>query len=260
MREVKNEIKISGVIITFNEERNIKRCLKSLEYICDEIVVVDSYSTDRTKSICEQFDIRFIEHKFEGHIEQKNFALDQAQFDYVLSLDADEEISEALSQSILAVKSDCQHEAFKFNRFTNFCGQWIKHCGWYPDTKVRLWKKTLGRWGGTNPHDSVELQNIEPIHLKGDLNHYSYYALSEFFERSLKYAHISAHAMNKQGRKAPLSKILGSTIFRFFKDYILNLGILDGLNGLIICGTNSHTTFVKYIYLRALNKGRQINE
>ena len=251
-------IKISGLVITFNEERNIERCLKSLQRVCDEVIVVDSFSSDKTKEICKQYNVRFIEHKFEGHIEQKNFALDQAANDIVLSLDADEALSEKLEESILKIKNNFRGSAYKFNRFTNFCGQWIKYSGWYPDTKVRLWNKNVGKWGGTNPHDSVELDGVKPRQLEGDLLHFSYYNLSEFFERSMKYAKISAKAMHEQGKKASYIKILGSTLFRFLNDYVLKLGFLDGLNGLIICGTNSHTTFVKYVYLKQLNKGESI--
>ena len=251
--------KISGIIITYNEEKNIERCLKSLVSVCDEIVVVDSFSKDATQDICAKYEVKFIQNAFQGHIEQKNYALSQAKYEHVLSLDADEALSDQLKESILECKNNGLDQAYKFNRFTNFCGQWIKHCDWYPDTKVRLWNKNFGHWGGTNPHDSVILSDTTPKHLKGDILHYSYYTLSEFFERSLKYAKISARAMHEQGRKAPLSKVLGSTLFRFFKDYVIKLGFLDGLNGLIICGTNSHTTFIKYIYLKTLNKGKSID-
>ncbi|MFY0592770.1 glycosyltransferase family 2 protein [Roseivirga sp.] len=254
-------VKISGVIITFNEERNIERCLTSMKDVCDEIVVVDSYSTDKTKSICEQHQVRFIENKFEGHIEQKNFAVDQASNNIVLSLDADEALSPELKKSILEVKHNWEVAAYRFNRFTNYCGQWIKHSGWYPDTKTRLWDRNKGQWGGTNPHDSVALDaEVKPIHLKGDLLHYSYYTMEEHVLRSAKYAKISAKALFKQGRKASLIKMISSASFRFVQDYFIRGGIRDGFYGLVICGTSSHTTFLKYAYLRNLNNGKEIDE
>ncbi|OEK05362.1 glycosyltransferase family 2 protein [Roseivirga misakiensis] len=254
-------VKISGVIITFNEERNIERCLTSLKEVCDEIVVVDSFSTDGTKAICQAHQVRFVENTFEGHIEQKNFAMAQATNDIVLSLDADEALSPKLQESILAVKQNWQQPAYRFNRFTNYCGQWIKHSGWYPDTKTRLWDRRNGKWGGTNPHDSVELSsNIEAKHLKGDLLHYSYYTMEEHVLRSAKYAKISAKALYKQGKKASLLKMIGSAGFRFVQDYFLRGGIRDGFYGLVICGTSSHTTFLKYAYLRNLNNGKAIEE
>ena len=254
-------IKLSGVIITYNEEKNIGRCLESLQGVCDEIVVVDSFSKDRTKEICEGFGVRFIENPFGGHIEQKNFAMKMANHDHVLSLDADEALSDELKQQVLSIKSDSQASAYRFNRFTNYCGQWIKHSGWYPDTKTRLWDRRLGRWGGTNPHDSVELnEGTRTVHLKGNLLHYSYYTMEEHVLRSAKYAKISAKAMHAQGRKASMLKMLGSTGFRFIQDYIFRLGFLDGFYGLVICGTSSHTTFLKYAYLRSLNAGKDIDE
>ncbi|PIQ15560.1 MAG: glycosyl transferase, partial [Flavobacteriales bacterium CG18_big_fil_WC_8_21_14_2_50_32_9] len=126
-------MQLSVVIITYNEQRNIARCLDSVLPVADEIIVVDSFSTDDTEKICSQYNVKFLQHPFKGHIEQKNYALAQAQFDYVLSLDADEALSETLLQEIKNIKTHCEKDAYSFNRLTNFCGQWIKHCGWYPD-------------------------------------------------------------------------------------------------------------------------------
>lgn len=253
-------VKISGVIITYNEEKNINRCLESLVGVCDEIIVVDSFSTDSTKAVCQKHDVTFIERVFEGHIEQKNYAVSLAEHEIVLSLDADEALSEQLKKSILNVKSNWQSKAYKFNRFTNYCGQWIKHSGWYPDTKVRLWEKSSGMWGGTNPHDSVQLiDSIKANPLKGDLLHYSYYTMEEHVLRSAKYAKISALALHKQGKQAGILKMIGSAGFRFVQDYIVRGGFRDGFYGLVICGTSSHTTFLKYAYLRSLNKGKGID-
>lgn len=253
------EVKISGVIITFNEERNIERCLSSLTEVCDEIVVVDSFSTDNTKEICQKFNVRFVENAFQGHIEQKNFAMNQAENDIILSLDADEALSDELKTNILNLKKNFKAKAYKFNRFTNYCGKWIRHSGWYPDTKVRLWDKRVGQWGGMNPHDSVELSNnIKAEHVKGDLLHYSYYTLEEHILRSAKYAKIAAKALQQKGKKASMLKMIGSAAFRFIRDYFFKLGMLDGYYGLVICATSSHTTFLKYAYLRSLNKGLPI--
>ena len=138
------EVQISAVIITFNEEKNIERCLQSLQGIVDEIVVVDSFSKDQTKSICEKYNVKFVEHAFEGHIEQKNYAITQASYPYVLSLDADEALDETLKSSILKVKKNWTHDGYSMNRLTNYCGSWIKHCGWYQDTKLRLWDARKG--------------------------------------------------------------------------------------------------------------------
>ena len=157
-------LKLSGVIITFNEERNIERCLQSLAPVVDEIVVVDSHSTDSTKSICQKFNVRFIEQKFLGYIEQKNFALDQTKFNHVVSLDGDEALSLDLQQSILNLKSNWQFDGYYANRFNNFCGQWIKYSDWYPNKKLRVFDKTKAEWTGINPHDNVQFLGSGSVH------------------------------------------------------------------------------------------------
>ena len=173
-------IKLSVVIITFNEEVNIERCLLSVKNIADEVIVVDSFSTDKTEEICNRHKVTFIQNKFKGHIEQKNWALDQANFEYVLSLDADEAVSEKLEKSILEVKLNWKSDTYKMNRLTNYCGDWIKHGTWYPDTKLRLAKRDTVTWGGLNPHDRlISNKEEKAIHLKGDILHYSYYSVHD---------------------------------------------------------------------------------
>ncbi|MEZ4917990.1 MAG: glycosyltransferase family 2 protein [Saprospiraceae bacterium] len=140
--------KLSAVIITYNEERNIGRCLDSLEGVADEIVVVDSFSSDQTEAICQAKGARFIPHAFEGHIQQKNYALDQANHALVLSLDADEALSDELRASVLAAKSSLDFSGYFMNRLTNYCGTWVHHSGWYPDRKLAAVQPTqspLGR-------------------------------------------------------------------------------------------------------------------
>ena len=141
---------LSAVIITKNEEKNIARCLGFfIKIVADEIVVVDSYSTDKTEEICLNYNVRFIKHHFEGHIEQKNYALSQATYQHVISLDADEALDEEMQNSVLEVKKDWSFDGYTMNRLTNYCGKWIWHGNWYPDTKLRLWDKSKGQWGGT---------------------------------------------------------------------------------------------------------------
>lgn len=125
-------IKLSVVIITYNEEKNIARCLQSVAAVADEVIVLDSYSSDNTEDICKTFGVQFYQHSFDGHIEQKNRAITYATSPYILSLDADEALDESLIQSIKDVKANWTHDGYKMNRLTNYCGKWIKHCGWYP--------------------------------------------------------------------------------------------------------------------------------
>jgi glycosyltransferase involved in cell wall biosynthesis len=248
-------IKISAVIITFNEEKNIARCLESLQGVADEIVVVDSFSKDKTKEICESYNVKFVEHKFDGHIEQKNWAITQATFPHVLSLDADEALDETLKKSILEAKSNWQFDAYSMNRLTNYCGKWIHHCGWYPDVKLRLWDSSKGEWGGDNPHDKYELfdKKSPTKHLKGDILHYSYYTLEDHYKQVNYFTDILSKAQFKRGKKAPIITMLMSPIVKFNKDYFIKLGILDGKAGFTICRISAYATFLKYKKLRALH-------
>ena len=151
--------KISAAIITFNEEKNIERCITSLRNVADEVVIIDSGSTDRTVEIAKDLKATIFTNPFKGHIQQKNFAITKTQYDWVISLDADEALSEELTASILAVKENLKGSGYIFSRLTNYCGKWIKHCGWYPDKKLRLFKKHEGKWGGKNPHDKYLLND-----------------------------------------------------------------------------------------------------
>src|SRR3990172_2864038 len=183
-------VQLSVVIITFNEEKNIGRCLDSVKTIADEIVVLDSFSTDKTEELCKAKGARFFQHKFDGHIEQKNRAITFAKFPYILSLDADEALSEELKKSILEIKNNFSADGYYMNRLTNYCGQWIYHCGWYPDKKLRLWDSRKGKWGGINPHDKYELFTSDTAarFLTGNILHYSYYSVEEHYVQAQKFS------------------------------------------------------------------------
>ncbi len=247
------QVKLSVVVITFNEEQNIERCLNSVASIADDIVVVDSFSTDKTKQICLDNNARFVEHKFDGHIEQKNWALTQAKHQYVLSLDADEALTKELQVKITEIKNNWESDAYSFNRLTNYCGQWINHCGWYPDKKLRLWDITKGSWGGENPHDKVIMQaGLEPKHIPLDILHYSYYTLDQHEKQLQKFAEISAQAAFKKGKKSSSFKVFYKSWAKFLRNYILKLGFLDGRNGYIICKNTAKETAIKYRRLKEL--------
>jgi len=248
-------IKLSAVIITYNEEEHLDKCLSSLKDIVDEIIVVDSFSSDRTPEICKLYDVTFVQHKFEGYIEQKNYATSLATNDYILSLDGDEALSETLKMSILEVKSDWKYDGYFCHRLNNYCGQWIKHSDWYPDKKLRLFKKGSGEWKGINPHDCFTLNNgLQSGKLHGDLLHWMY---RDYSEHNLKIEHfttIASEAYYKLGIKSSIWKIMYRPFWGFFKAYFLRLGFLDGLNGFIISVQTYHSTFLKYIKLYKLWK------
>ncbi|WP_179320597.1 glycosyltransferase family 2 protein [Winogradskyella helgolandensis] len=249
-------LKLSGVIITFNEERNIEHCLQSLANVVDEIVVVDSFSTDRTKAICEQFNVKFIEQKFLGYIEQKNFALSQANYDHIVSLDGDEALSKTLQKSIIDLKSNWKLDGYYANRFNNFCGQWIKHSDWYPNKKLRVFDRRCAEWKGINPHDNVQLHdsNSKSGHLKGDILHKTYQTYSEFNQKTEYFSTIAAQAYFDSGKKASVLNVIWNPTWAFFKSYVLKLGFLDGFNGFVIGVQTANITFLKYAKLRELQQ------
>lgn len=246
--------KLSVAIITFNEERNIERCLLSLQEVADEIVVVDSFSKDKTEEICKRFSVRFIPHIFEGHIQQKNYAIEQCNGDYILSLDADEALSEELKNAILQEKKNgFSASIFKFNRLSNYCGHWVKYCGWYPDTKVRLIRKGDAIWGGINPHDELQAQSGEVAkHLQGDLLHYTIATREEHYKQVEFFSTIGAQEAFKKGKKSNWAIILGKTVFKFFRDYFIKLGFLDGATGFTISRISAYATYRKYYKLKML--------
>jgi glycosyltransferase involved in cell wall biosynthesis len=248
-------LQLSVVIITYNEARNISRCIDSVKEIADDIVVVDSFSTDNTAEIAETKGARIVMHKFSGHIEQKNWAITQAKYPFILSLDADEALSDELKQSILQAKNSMQSDGYTMNRLTNYCGKWVHYCGWYPDKKLRMWDSTKGRWGGINPHDKFEMNaDASIVQLKGNLLHYSYYTLTDHINQVNKFTDISALALFKMGKTSGIFKILCSPVFKFIRDYFLKLGFLDGYIGFVICRISAHAAFLKYAKLKQLNK------
>jgi glycosyltransferase involved in cell wall biosynthesis len=245
-------IPLSAVIITFNEEKNIGRCIDSLIGIADDIVVVDSFSTDKTEEICRSKGVRFVQHAFAGHIEQKNWAITQATYQHILSLDADEALDETLKKSVLEVKNNWEKQGYYMNRLTNYCGKWIKHCGWYPDKKLRLWDSAKGHWTGINPHDKYELHTGDTGHLQGDILHYSFYTIEQHLRQVDYFTDISSKALFEKEKKANAFHLLINPTIKFLRDYIFKLGFLDGYYGFIVCKISAKATYLKYAKLKQL--------
>jgi glycosyltransferase involved in cell wall biosynthesis len=251
------QVRLSVVIITYNEERNIERCLESVKEVADEVVVVDSFSIDKTEEICKKHGVKFLTHAFEGHIEQKNWAKNQATYNYILSLDADEALDEELKKSILHCKSNWTADAYTMNRLTNYCGKWIRYSGWYPDVKTRLFDRRKGHWGGQNPHDKYIPEKTSRIkHLQGELLHYSYYTLEEHLAQIRKFSTIGAEALYQKGVGSNGMKMIFKPGARFIKSYFIKRGFLDGLAGLRIATYTSYSSFLKYSKLRKLEKSK----
>ncbi len=247
-------IKLSVVIITYNEEKNIERCLLSVKEVADEIVVLDSFSSDKTQTICQKNDVSFHQHAFDGHIQQKNRAITYASHPHILSLDADEALDETLIASINTVKQNFEKPGYYINRLTNYCGHWVKHSGWYPDSKLRLWDSRLGHWTGINPHDKYELFEGDKNtgHLKGDILHYSYYSIQDHYKQVEYFTNIASKAYAEGGKKAPFYKLWINPMAKFIDHYLLHLGFLDGKAGFMIAKISAYATYLKYKKLRAI--------
>ena len=250
---------ISAIVITQDEERNIARCLDSLQGVADEIIVVDSGSTDATESICRCRGVRFEHHDWAGYSGQKNHADSLATQPWTLSIDADEALSPALRASLLQLKTQGMdsNTAYQCHRLNNFCGKWIHHCGWYPDTKTRLWPTGKARWQGTI-HEELQLDgNPATATLKGDLLHYTFNTLDEMTLRHRRYYLLSAQAAHQAGRRATMAAVVLKPLWAFLRGYLLLGGFLDGHAGYMVCRMNAHYTFMKYATLREIGKNQQ---
>lgn len=245
-------VPLSVVIITYNEERNIARCLEAVRGVADEVVVVDSFSTDNTVAICEQLGARVVQHTFEGYVQQKNYATAQARHDYVLQLDADEVLTEELRQSILEAKQNWQHAGYTLARLTNYCGSWVRHGGWYPDRKLRLYDRRLGQWEGLLLHERYEVTLGQSVgQLRGDALHYSYDSVEQHVQQLNRFTSIAADELWLRGkRRVSVFHLLLKPWWKFVHGYFFRLGFLDGFAGLSIATISAWGVFLKFAKLK----------
>lgn len=247
---------LSAVIITLNEEKNIGRCVQSLQGIADEILVVDSFSGDATESICQSLGVKFVKHPWEGYVKQKQFANALASNDLVFSIDADEAVSPELAQSILKIKGmNTSRKVFSMNRLMNYCGKWIRHGGWYPEYKIRIFDRRFVGWTGGQVHETLSIpDDFEVVRIDGDLYHYSYYSEAEFCRQTEKFAHLSAEDAIARGKKGSLFEAYFHCFWRFVRDYIFKTGFLDGKTGFRISVINAKSVFLKRKLIAGHNK------
>lgn len=239
--------RLSVVVITFNEARNITRCLESVQPVADDVVVVDSHSTDNTVALARAAGARVISHPFAGHIEQKNFAISQARYPHILSLDADEALDDDLAKAILGVKASWEADGYYLNRLTNYCGHWIHHGNWYPDRKLRLWDSRKGSWGGQNPHDTFILQaGATTRRLPGHVLHYSFYTVAQHLAQIERFTDISSRAAFENGRRSGYLHMIFRPAVKFLKGYLLKAGFLDGKAGWEVAWRSAWATYLKY--------------
>jgi glycosyltransferase involved in cell wall biosynthesis len=249
--------KISACIISFNEEKKIEDCLKSLAGIADEIIVVDSNSTDNTVAIAQKYTDRIILQDFLGFIEQKNFAVQQAENDWVLSLDCDERLSPELQDAITGIKGTIeQADAYRMPRKTYYIYRWLNHC-WYPDLKIRLFNKNTAHWGGTNPHDHIVLSSSNIVQLPGDIYHYSFDSISDHIKTIDKFTEIGADELVRKNRSFNILSPFTHSSWTFLKLYIFKRGFMDGFAGIIVSILSAMHVFVKYS--KAIIKRKQGN-
>jgi glycosyltransferase involved in cell wall biosynthesis len=238
--------KISACIISFNEEKKIEDCLKSLEPVVDEIIIVDSLSTDRTLEIAERYTDKIFHQKFLGHIEQKNLAVSKANNDWILSLDCDERLSPELQASILAIKDQLdENDAYQMPRKTFYVYRWLNHC-WYPDLKIRLFSRNTSHWGGTNPHDHIVTESSNTVRLQGDLYHYSFDSISDHLKTIDSFTEIGADEIIRKGKKVSIFSPVTHASWTFIKLYLIKRGFLDGFAGFVVSVLSYMHVFIKY--------------
>jgi glycosyltransferase involved in cell wall biosynthesis len=241
--------KVSATIITYNEEKNIGACLESIAW-ADEIIVVDSLSTDRTPDICRGYTQKLIQRPWPGHVQQKQFALEQATGDWIVSLDADERLAPGSREEILRAIAAAAPgiDGFMFPRHSFYLGRWINHGGWYPDYKLRLIRKGKGRWGGIDPHDKLEVEGKTGT-ISSEILHFVYRSLSHQLATVDSFSDITARQWQEQGRAFRLLPLLARPPLKFLECYLWKQGFRDGLPGFIIAVASSFYVFLKYAKL-----------
>ena len=245
-------MKLTATIITLNEERNIARAIESLR-CCDEILIVDSGSVDRTIELAEKLGARVIDANWRGYAGQKNWAAEQAANDWVLSLDADEALSEGLEAEIWNLKKGGpRYDAYTMPRLACYLGRWIMHSGWYPDRKIRLYDRRKARWVGDFVHESVAVDG-RLGHLDGNLLHFTCQSLSEHIKTMERYTTLAAQELAARRVDVPLRRLLLAPWWTFVKSYILQRGFMDGAEGLTIAYMAAFYTFLKYSKARNMS-------
>ncbi|MCS3798425.1 glycosyltransferase family 2 protein [Niastella sp. OAS944] len=245
---------ITAVIITHNEARNIQKCLVSLKTVADEIIVVDSFSTDDTVAICQQEGAKVIQNAWPGFGPQKNFGIQHAKHEYILSLDADEALDDELIASIQTAKKQGLQNMYEFTRLNYYYGKFLRHGFEYPDYKIRLFPKSKVRWNDELVHETLQISpNVTLQRLKGHLLHYTYYAIREHVAKANKYTDLGAELNFKKGKKASWFKIIFSPLITFIQAYVFKKGFLDGGHGFILAVFHAYGAFMKYTKLWMLN-------
>jgi glycosyltransferase involved in cell wall biosynthesis len=240
--------KISVTIITHNEEENIRACLESVQW-ADEIIVVDSGSTDRTVEICREFTDMVFFNPWIGMKEQKQYAVEKASHTWIFSIDADERATEKVRLFILQEVQNPAYDGYRFTRQNYFLGVWLKHGGWYPDHVLRLFRKDRGYFGGINPHDKVIIKTSNVATLKIPIIHHTYKSLSQYLAKQNMYSSISARELFSSGKRVAPYIIPLKAFWKFVETYFVKKGFLDGFRGFIVAVGATYAIFWKYVQI-----------
>ncbi len=249
-------MRISATVITFNEEKHLDRCLKSVRGLADELIVVDAGSRDGTCAVAARWGARVYKRDWTNYSDQKNFAAAQASHEWILSLDADECLSPPLRERLLEVKAHpAPANAYEFPRRAFYLGRWIRHCGWYPDRKPRLYRRSQGHWVGDFVHEHLVCEG--PIgRLEGDLLHYTCDSVSDHARRVGRYTSLAARDLQARGIRSGPLKILGSPVVAFLGSYCFKAGFMDGMQGFLISAFAAYYNFLKYSKLWDLQRSQ----
>ena len=252
-------MKISVVVITYNEEKRLGPALKSVEGLADEIVVVDSYSTDETIKLSKGFTDKVFRRRWTNYADQKNYANGKATHPWILSLDADERLSPRLRDEIAALKGDePEAAAFSMPRLTRYLGRWVRHSGWYPDRKIRLFRRDRARWEGDYVHEKLVVEG-DVRRLRGDLHHFTYRDIRDHLRRINTFSSLGAQKLYAARKKCRWHHLVMLPGLRFFRSYILKAGFRDGYAGFVIAVLHGYAIFVRYAKLREIwKKGERI--
>lgn len=245
---------ISVFVVCFNEERNIRRCLESIKW-CDEIVIVDSGSTDRTLAICGEYTPKIFVNSWPGYVKQKKFGLERCQGDWILNLDADEEVSPELKEELLSIATNPEPEVngYFILRTVNFLGKWWRKGGWYPEYKLRFCKRKYASWGGRDPHEKALVEG-KTRRLETEIYHYTYSSLEDQMSRMNRYSSAAAESMALEGVKFRFINLLVNPLARFLKFYFLKKGYREGMGGVIVGLIDAMYVYLKYAKLWEIEK------
>ncbi len=247
--------RISAVLITKNEARNVERCLRSLAPVADEVVVVDDFSSDETAAICERLGARVVRQAWLGFGPQKNVGIAAAANEWILSVDADEALDPFLQRAVAEAKARGLAGLYEVSRLNYYYGRFLRHGIDYPDRKVRLFPRRAARWNGSPVHESLDVSEPLPVtRLDGHLLHYTYLRIEEHVAKANRYSTLAAQDAYARGKRPSLAKMLLGPIATFVRSYVVKRGFLDGLHGLLLAALHAHATFLKHVKLWDLHR------